>query len=162
MPESSLSLDTQDGVAVITMSRAPVNALSRAFVDQLSEAAQQCESYLSCRVIVIASGLPKVFCAGADIRELEKSRGAPDGSFIKLGQRLMDRLEALPKPIIAAVRGVCVGGGCELAMACDLRGAAIFHHIARGAAIGCWCVTRATARRVRTRSDRVSAPSRSA
>ena len=121
MPESYLSLDTQDSIAVITMARAPVNALSREFVDQLSEAAQRCESDSSCRVIIITSEFPKVFCAGADIRELEQSRGSPDGSLIKLGQGLMDRLEALPKPIIAAVRGVAVGGGCELAMACDLR-----------------------------------------
>lgn len=121
MPESYLSLDIQDGVAVVTMSRAPVNALNREFVAEISEAAQQCESDRSCRAIVIASGLPKVFCAGADIRELDKSRGSPDGSFIRLGQGLMDRLEALAKPIIAAIRGVAVGGGCELAMACDLR-----------------------------------------
>lgn len=121
MPESYLSLDTGNGIAVITMARAPVNALSREFVDQILEAVQRCESDSSCRVIIIASEFPKVFCAGADIRELEKSRCSPDGWFIKLGQGLMDRLEALPKPIIAAVRGVAVGGGCELAMACDLR-----------------------------------------
>ncbi len=121
MPESYLTATTEDGVAVITMARAPVNALDRDFVGRLAGTLERCASDPSSRVVIIASGLPKVFSGGADLREMNKLGESGWGTFIEMGQRLMDQLEALPKPVIAAVQGACVGGGCELAMACDLR-----------------------------------------
>ena len=121
MSESYLTVATQDGVGVITMDRTPVNAMDRVFVDQLSTAVDRCRSDGSIRVVIVASALPKIFSAGADIREMVAMDEAGGLGFVEYGQGLMSRMESLTKPVIAAVTGACVGGGCELAMACDLR-----------------------------------------
>ena len=121
MSSQYLTLATEGGLAVITMTRPPVNAMDKEFVDQLSAFMDQCEADLSVRVIVFVSGLATVFSGGADIREMESMDEAGCLDFVRRGQGLMDRMESLPKPIIAAVGGACVGGGCELAMSCDLR-----------------------------------------
>ena len=103
------------------MDRPPVNAMDREFVEQLAAVFDRFKNEPSARVIVITSALPSVFSAGADIRQMEALDEAACRSFVEYGQGLMNRMEALPKPIIAAVSGACVGGGCEMAMACDLR-----------------------------------------
>lgn len=121
MASTYVTVSTEDGIAVITMARPPVNAMDREFVGQLGAALDRCEADGSVWAIVIASGLSNVFSGGADIREMEAMDEVGCLAFVREGQGLMDRMEALPKPIIAAVSGACVGGGCELAMSCDLR-----------------------------------------
>ena len=121
MSTSFLSVATEEGVALITISRPPVNAINRELLSQLSATMDLYASDSSVRAIVIASGLPAIYSAGADIRELDTLDEAEGQAFVLRGQQLMNQLEALPKPIITAIRGACVGGGCELAMACDLR-----------------------------------------
>ncbi|MBI2202337.1 MAG: enoyl-CoA hydratase/isomerase family protein [Candidatus Rokubacteria bacterium] len=121
---SWITLDVTDGVAVVTLARPPVNAMSRAFMAELAAALDRVEQDGAVRAAVIASGLPGMFSGGADIRELEglDARGCAD--FIALGHGVFGRLGHVPKPIVAAVNGTCVGGGLELALACDLRLAA--------------------------------------
>lgn len=121
MSSAYLTLASEGGVAVITMARPPVNAMNGEFVEQLSATLDRCEADPSVGAIVIVSGLTTVFSGGADIREMEEMDEAGCRDFVRRGQGLMDRMESLPKPIIAAIGGACVGGGCELAMACDLR-----------------------------------------
>ncbi len=121
MSAAYLKVSVENGIAAITMARPPVNAVDREFVQQLTAALDRCEADGAARAIVIASGFPSVFSGGADIREMEAMDEAGCLDFVRQGQGLMDRMEALPKPIIAAVNGACVGGGCELAMSCDLR-----------------------------------------
>ncbi len=116
-----VTLAAADGVAVITMARPPVNAMSRAFMAELSEAIDRVERDPAIRVAIVESALPGMFSGGADIHALEglDARGCAD--FIALGHGVFGRLGRVPKPFIAAVNGTRVGGGMELAMACDLR-----------------------------------------
>jgi enoyl-CoA hydratase/carnithine racemase len=103
------------------MARPPVNAMSRAFMAELSAAIDRVEGDAAIRVAFVTSGLAGIFSGGADIRELEglDERGCAD--FIALGHSVFGRLGRVPKPFVAAVHGACVGGGMELAMACDIR-----------------------------------------
>ena len=70
--------------------------------------------------VVIVTGV-KHFCAGADIREMKDKNQEEAGSFARLGHRICDTIESMEKPVIAAVCGYCLGGGCEIALACDVR-----------------------------------------
>jgi enoyl-CoA hydratase/carnithine racemase len=106
------------------MERPPVNAMSRAFMSELEAGLSRADADPNVRVIVVTSQFPGMFSGGADIQELEGLDAAGCAAFIALGQNLFGRMGEIPKPIIAAINGVCVGGGMELSMACDLRIAA--------------------------------------
>ncbi len=114
----------KQGITTFRLNRPPVNAIGLNFIKEFLVALDGCESDARVRVLVITSALPDIFSAGADIRELRNRSHAECRKFVEHGQRLCDRLERLPIPVIAAVRGICLGGGCELAMACDFRIAA--------------------------------------
>jgi enoyl-CoA hydratase/carnithine racemase len=106
-----------DGVAVLTLANPKVNALSSALLHQLRDAARSLTEDPPRAVLV--TGGPKVFAAGADISEF----GGPDEART-VGTAFLEALEAvaaIPRPTIAAVGGYALGGGCELALACDLR-----------------------------------------
>ncbi|HET7876080.1 MAG TPA: enoyl-CoA hydratase-related protein [Methylomirabilota bacterium] len=125
MPPAFVSLAVTDRIAVLTMERPPVNAMSRALMSELEASLDRAATDPAVRVIVVTSGLPGMFSGGADIRELEGLDAAGCAAFIALGQRLFGRMGGIPKPIIAAINGACVGGGMELSMSCDLRIAAV-------------------------------------
>lgn len=115
----------EEGTAVLTLNHPPVNALSRALLDELETRIQRNEADPAIRAVVIHSALPKFFCAGADIRELAAIPSCEEGRrYSERGQRLMNRIERSSKPHIAAIEGACLGGGLELALACPLRIAA--------------------------------------
>jgi enoyl-CoA hydratase len=109
----------KDGViAVITLNRPQqLNALSYDLIKDLSLAMQELDRDDQIRVIIVTGG-EKVFAAGADIREMAE-RGPFDE---RLHERLAyrDRINKISKPVIAAVSGFALGGGCELAMSCDI------------------------------------------
>ncbi|MDA1190033.1 MAG: enoyl-CoA hydratase-related protein [Chloroflexi bacterium] len=119
--DSRVALTVDEGRAVLTLNRPPVNALSRDFLQEIRDVVDRCSEDSSVRVLIIVSERPKAFSAGADIEELRGLDAVESTTFSEQGQGLCNVLESVPKPVIAAVRGVAFGGGCELALACDLR-----------------------------------------
>lgn len=117
--------DLRDAVLLLTLNRPErLNALSRAVLAALDEWTQQAAQDPNVRVVVVTGAGNRAFCAGADIDELRALTYDEAYAQMRYGQGIFSRLERLPKPVIAAVNGYALGGGCELAMACDLRFAA--------------------------------------
>jgi enoyl-CoA hydratase len=125
MTLTHLLLDRDAAVATITVNRPDrLNALNAATIDDLRRALLELRHDDGVRAVVITGAGEKAFVAGADIAEL--SRQKPLGAKItaQRGQHVFDLVETLGKPVIAAINGFALGGGCELAMACTLRVAA--------------------------------------
>ena len=118
----TLLVQKRDGVAILTINRPEkLNALNDRVMDELDAAFASLASDSEVRGVVLTGAGEKAFVAGADIGEL--SRETPVGGKEKSirGQRVLDRIERFGKPVVAAVNGFALGGGCELAMACHLR-----------------------------------------
>jgi enoyl-CoA hydratase len=112
--------ERRGAVAILTLNRPrALNALNAALLDALGEALDDLEGDEGLRAVVI-TGAGKAFVAGADISQMAEYDPILAETFAERGQRLLNRLAAFPVPIIAAVNGFALGGGCELAMACDI------------------------------------------
>jgi enoyl-CoA hydratase/carnithine racemase len=123
MTYETLLVDVADGVAVVTINRPEVrNAVSRQVQRDLRDALAQLRVDDTVGAVVITGAGDRAFVAGADIAQL-KDYTLHTGLAAEM-QRLFDEVEAFEKPTIAAVNGYALGGGCELAMACDIRIAA--------------------------------------
>lgn len=118
----SLTYEAKDGVALITLNRPDkLNALSRELLDELEDCFVAVARDDAVRGVIITGAGDKAFAAGADIAQFA-SMGAMEGHrFALRGQAVFNRIQMLPKPVIAAVNGFALGGGCELALACHLR-----------------------------------------
>jgi 3-hydroxyacyl-CoA dehydrogenase/enoyl-CoA hydratase/3-hydroxybutyryl-CoA epimerase len=113
-----------DGVLVVTIDvpGERVNTLGKAMMGEFDALLSELETPGAVRALVIRSGKPDNFIAGADIREFSTIRSAMEGETLsRAGQALVDRLEAVPIPVVAAVHGSCMGGGLEMALACRYR-----------------------------------------
>ncbi|KAL2772536.1 enoyl-CoA hydratase domain-containing protein 2, mitochondrial isoform 1, partial [Daubentonia madagascariensis] len=100
------------------------NALGNVLVSELLDALAWLREERQVRVLIFRSGVKGVFCAGADLKEREQMSEAEVGVFVQRLRGLMDEIAAFPAPTIAAIDGFALGGGLELALACDLRVAA--------------------------------------
>lgn len=118
-PESLVRLERQERTAVLWLDHPPVNVLSRAVLDSLSERLNEVERDTELRAIVLASASERAFAAGADIREMAPMGPSEARAHGGRGQAITRQIERLPLPVIAAVHGICYGGGCEIALACD-------------------------------------------
>jgi len=115
----------EDKIAVLVVDHPPVNALNPQTLQELSAALDELNANPEVKVIVITGGGQLAFIAGADlgvIGGIVKSRNLAEGTaMIELGQTVFNKIENSNKPVIAAINGVCLGGGLELAMACHMR-----------------------------------------
>ena len=115
-----IKLEKKKEIGIIMLNRPEArNALNRKMIHELGDALTELENDLQIRVIIITGN--KDFCAGADIKEMDAIKPEEIESFCRWGHKVFDQLENMGKPVIAAINGFALGGGCELALACDIR-----------------------------------------
>ena len=121
MEYAHLIYEAASGIATITLNRPKVmNALSLALLRELLQAAIRAEGDPAIRALIVTGAGEKAFAAGADIPAFKEMGAAEALGFLKEAQAVMNRIEGLKKPVLAAVNGYALGAGCELAMACDM------------------------------------------
>jgi enoyl-CoA hydratase len=119
-PGSLVRYERRGHTVLLTLDHPPVNVLSRPLLEALSARLDEAEQDLDAHVVVLASAAEKAWGAGANIREMVGLDPTAARLHGGRGQAVTRKMELLPLPVIAAVNGVCLGGGCELALACDL------------------------------------------
>ncbi len=122
MPYETIAVDRADRIATITLNRPPMNPISTLMIEELHAVLDGIEKDSEIRAVILTGSGDKAFCAGADVAEFGQAFG--EGSVKQLvmtRHELFTRVERFPKPVIAAVNGYALGGGCELAMSCHLR-----------------------------------------
>ena len=117
-----IDVSNRDAVAVVTIDRQDaLNALNRETLSELRDRLRELAVDTDARVIVLTGAGDRAFAAGADIKEMGEMTVLEGHAWSALGHECGRLLESMPKPTIAAVNGFALGGGCELALACDLR-----------------------------------------
>src|SRR4029453_9170237 len=125
MAFDTLLLEREGSIAIVTINRPQVlNALNSQTLDELRRAILDLKQDESVRVVILTGAGEKAFVAGADINELAVQTPTSGREHALAGQHVFDLVENMGKPVIAAINGYALGGGCELAMACTLRVAA--------------------------------------
>lgn len=111
-----------DGVRNIILNRSEgKNSLSTAMLEEFNDAVQKVTNDAAARVVIISSSVPRVFCAGADLKERAQMREEQIPEFVAKLRDSFHAVSTIPVPVIAAIDGAALGGGLELALACDLR-----------------------------------------
>ncbi len=117
-----INIDVKDYIGTITINRPEaLNAMNKELVAELKQAVEDCIENKEVGVIVITGNEEKAFIAGADIKSMQKMSGRQALEFSREGQEMTMVIENSPKPVIAAINGFALGGGCEIALACDMR-----------------------------------------
>jgi enoyl-CoA hydratase/carnithine racemase len=124
-PRQFVKIAYQDRIATLTLDHPPVNAFNPQLLEELSDAVDELNSNPEVKVVIVTGAGQIAFVAGADITEFDRiirERDVAGGErLLRLGQDTFTKIEHSPKPYIAAIDGVCLGGGLELAMSCHLR-----------------------------------------
>jgi len=119
---NTLLIAEENGLAVVTINRPKaLNALNSDVLDELSAAFDELAMQDSVKVVILTGGGDKAFVAGADITQMKDMNVIEGKLFAEKGQGVFTKIEQFPKPVIAAVHGFALGGGCEISMACDIR-----------------------------------------
>lgn len=125
MSSAAVTTQGQGAITTITVNRPDkLNALNEQVIAGLEQAFRAAAADPDCRVVVLTGAGDRAFVAGADIAELQALDAAAARAFLQRGHALMNHIENLGKPVVAAINGYALGGGCELALACTLRVAA--------------------------------------
>jgi enoyl-CoA hydratase/carnithine racemase len=119
MPYETLIVATEEHTGLITLNRPPANAISEPLMRELDAALSAFEADEAVRSVIITGAGDRIFCAGADLGSA--FAGGDVESFVRFGTGVVRRIERFPKPVIAAMNGHALGGGCEIAMACHFR-----------------------------------------
>ena len=118
----NILLEKKNSIAYVTVNRPKVlNALNMATMEELRAAFHDIKNDSAIRVVIFTGAGEKAFIAGADIGELAKQDAVTGKEYTHRGQNVLNLIENLGKPVIACINGFALGGGCELAMACDIR-----------------------------------------
>src|SRR5215468_11774849 len=118
MAYETILLAREENFAVITLNRPPMNAINEALMRDLNAALSELGSDDAVRAIIITGAGDRIFCAGAD---LGSAFTGDIAAFLRFGNSVIRRIERFPKPVIAAINGHALGGGCEIAMGCHIR-----------------------------------------
>ncbi|MEW6201721.1 MAG: enoyl-CoA hydratase-related protein [bacterium] len=118
MDYKNIIVEKENGVLIITLNRPPVNSLNGDIIVEFGQVLDEYEKDEELRAIIFTGAGEKAFCAGAD---LSAGFGGDPAAFIKRGQDTFTRIEQFHLPVIAAINGHALGGGCELALACHFR-----------------------------------------
>lgn len=119
MGYETLILALEESYAIITLNRPPANAINEQLMRELDTALTELEKDAAVRSVILTGAGDRIFCGGADLGSAFSGANLED--FIKFGTGVLRRIERFPKPVIAAVNGHAMGGGCEIAIACHLR-----------------------------------------
>jgi len=111
----------EGGILVVTIDRPKVNALNAQTIDEIRQAFDAAREDDSILAVIVTGGGEKAFVAGADIAELATMTPITGKEVSAKGQEVFSAIERFPKPVIAAINGFALGGGCELALACHIR-----------------------------------------
>src|SRR5437773_1575349 len=118
----NLIYEKRDGIAYVTLNRPAVrNALNSRTIRELKSAFEQAKNDDAVLAVILTGAGDKAFAAGADINELAMQTPVAGKEYSLAGQEVFDYIEQMGKPVIAAINGYALGGGCELAMACSFR-----------------------------------------
>lgn len=118
----TLTFEKRDGIGTVTINRPKVlNALSKQAMTDLKNVLEAIAEDAEVSVVIITGSGEKSFVAGADISEMKDMTALEGRAWARFSQQVFNSIENLPQPVIAAVNGFALGGGCELAMACDIR-----------------------------------------
>ncbi|MFC4767451.1 enoyl-CoA hydratase-related protein [Effusibacillus consociatus] len=118
----NLLFSVEDGIATVTLNRPKaLNALNSALLTELSELVDSIAKDNSIQAVILTGAGEKAFVAGADIAEMKGKTPLEGRAFSQFGNAVFLKIERMPQPVIAAINGFALGGGCELAMACDIR-----------------------------------------
>src|SRR5437868_4226629 len=121
----NVKTENRDGLLIVTIDRPKVlNALNAQTVEEIDQAFRTARDDDNVKAVIITGGGEKAFVAGADINELAQKTPITGKTTSERGQAVLSFIERFPKPVIAAINGFALGGGCELALACHIRIAA--------------------------------------
>ncbi|MFA7468417.1 MAG: enoyl-CoA hydratase-related protein [Desulfotomaculaceae bacterium] len=124
MPYKTILFNKQNDIAVITLNRPPMNPLSKRVYKELGQAIDELKEDTSVKAVILTGAGEKAFAAGVYVTEIIDLSVLEMHEFCLLSMETQSKLENMDKPTIAAINGLALGGGCELAMACDFRVAA--------------------------------------
>jgi enoyl-CoA hydratase/carnithine racemase len=117
-----LLVDKKDGIWIVTLNRPDVmNAVNKQLLSKCNQLAKEAFYADDLRVVIITGAGDKAFCSGADLRERKALRMGEVRQFIQVIRDTFSLIENLPRPVIAAINGIALGGGTEMALACDIR-----------------------------------------
>lgn len=122
MEYNNILVEVNEGIATLTINRPKaLNALNKETLQEMNSCLAEISVDSEIKVVVITGGGDKAFVAGADISFMQSLTASEAKAFGQLGQQVMRAVEELPQPVIGVINGFALGGGCELALACDMR-----------------------------------------